>query len=499
LPNFLKQFSQIVEKVKNEEVDNKESKEFVYEMDLCYLIDQEIYTNHKSAQVHNWRLGALHKEWNDLLQSGCNLVIEAPRDHLKSFFFSECYPLEECLKDPDMSIIIMSASDGLAVKRLDNIKKWAKAPRYKHLLAGADIDSRKEIRFSNGATIEVAGFGSKVRGGHYKIIILDDPIDNQVIYSEDYNRKTLERMSTEIMPMGEPYTKFIIVGTLQRDGDMYSVDWNSIEIEGNKHWIHKRYDAIVDAEKKITIYPEKWSWNRLMAKKQEIITLTGSDKWFNKEYRCMPVNISGEIVKVNDIQGYDVLPNDCWKLMEDGTKKININDFWGWDISVGKKPDSGDYTSGIHFYRSEKGNIFIDNIVNKRLGFDDRLKEIMSGAELYPTAIRVAVEQNTFQYDSVQTLKMNTSLPIAGVQTTKNKIEKFNEVLPPLFGNRKVFIKNGIENRQEFINQLLSLPRGKYDDMADAFCIGISGLQQVGTPGVVWLFDDDDDDGEDLM
>jgi len=27
-------------------------------------------------------------------------------------------------------------------------------------------------------------------------------------------------------------------------------------------------------------------------------------------------------------------------------------------------------------------------------------------------------------------------------------------------------------------------------------CIGISGLQQVGTPGVVWLFDDDDDDGE---
>jgi len=228
-----------------------------------------------------------------------------------------------------MSIIILSASDGLAKRILDHIKKWAKAPRYRHLLAGADIDSRKEIRFSNGATIEVAGFGSKIRGGHFKLIILDDPIDNQVIYSEDYNRKTLERMSTEIMPMGEPDTKFIIVGTLQRDGDMYSVDWNSIEMEGNKHWIHKRYDAIVDAEKKITIYPEKWSWVRLMAKKQEILTLTGSDKWFNKEYRCMPVNISGEIVKVNDIQGYDVLPNDCWGLNQDGTKKININKLLG--------------------------------------------------------------------------------------------------------------------------------------------------------------------------
>jgi len=161
-----------------------------------------------------------------------------------------------------------------------------------------------------------------------------------------------------------------------------------------------------------------------------------------------------------------------------------------------KNPDSGDYTGGVHFYRSEKGDIFIDKIVNKRIGFDDRLKEITANGKLYPDAIRIAVEQNTFQYDSVQTLKMNTSLPIVGVQTTKNKIEKFNEVLPPLFGNRKVFIKNGIENRQEFINQLLSLPRGKYDDMADALCIGISGLQQVGTPGVTWLFDDDDDDGE---
>ncbi len=153
----------------------------------------------------------------------------------------------------------------------------------------------------------------------------------------------------------------------------------------------------------------------------------------------MPVNISGEIVKVNDIQGYDVLPSDCWGLNQDGTKKININNYWGWDASVGKNPDSGDYTGGVHFYRSEKGDIFIDKIVNKRIGFDDRLKEITANGKLYPDAIRIAVEQNTFQYDSVQTLKMNTSLPIVGVQTTKNKIEKFNEVLPPLFGNRKGF------------------------------------------------------------
>jgi len=428
------------------------------------------------------------------LRTDCNLVIEAPRDHLKSFFFSECSPLEDCRSDPDMSIIILSASDGLAIKRLDFIKKWAKVPRYRHLLRGADIDSRREVRFSNGSTIEVAGFGSKVRGGHPKKIILDDVIDSQVIYSEDYNRKTLERMSTEIIPMAEPDTKIVIVGTLQRDGDLYSVDWNSIEMAGERHWIHKRYDAVVDEAKQISLYPEKWPWNKLMAKKQESIILTGSDKWFNKEYRCMPVNISGEIVKTEDIQGYDELPNDCWSLQEDKTKKIIIPNYWGWDLSVGKDPDKGDYTGGIHFYRSRKGDIFIDKIVRKRIKFDDRLKEIIAGSKLYPDALRIGIEQNAFQYDSVKTLITNTGLPIKGVQTTKNKIEKFNEMLPPLFANRKVFIKNGIENRQDFINELLSLPRGKYDDMADALCIGIAGIQQVGEPDITWLFGDDDDD-----
>ncbi len=119
---------------KDLKLTERQEKEAIYKYDLCDLIDKEIYTNHRSAQINNWKLGALHKEWNDLLQSGCNLVIEAPRDHLKSFFFSECYALEQCHGDEDMSIIIMSASDGLAVKRLDNIKRWAKAPRYRHLL-----------------------------------------------------------------------------------------------------------------------------------------------------------------------------------------------------------------------------------------------------------------------------------------------------------------------------------------------------------------------------
>jgi len=475
-------------------------KEYAYKQDICLLIKREIYKEYKPARKEKWKLGKLHKEWNELLQTGQNLVIVAPRDHLKSFFFSEVNAIEKCRANPYMEILILSGSDGLAIERLDHIKKrWAKLPRYKYLLAGADIDSRKEVEFSNGAKIKVQGFFSKVRGGHPKMIILDDIIDNKVIWSEDLNDKVLKRLATEVIPMAEPDTQIIIVGTLQKDGDVYCCDWNNISVGKNKSWISRTYDAIVDEEKHITLFPEKYNWEELMVKKQETIALTGDDRWFNKEYRNMKVNLSGEIVKQNDIRGYDELPENCWTLNQDGTKRISIPNYWGWDASVGKDPGKGDFTAGIHFYRDYNGNAYIDKIIRKRIEFDDRLKEITAGGKLYPNVSRVAVEGNTFQYDSVQTLKINTSLPIEGIHTSKNKIEKFVSVLKPLFGNAKVFIKNGIENRQEFINELLSLPRGKYDDMADALCIGLSGLGQVGEPGIKWInLGDDDDDGDDL-
>ena len=52
--------------------------------------------------------------------------------------------------------------------------------------------------------------------------------------------------------------------------------------------------------------------------------------------------------------------------------------------------------------------------------------------------------------------------------------------------------------KAKFIDELLALPRGKYDDMVDGFCTGLNGLQQVGEPKITWLHDEDEDDGEDI-
>lgn len=396
----------------------------------------------------------LHREWNEILLKNKDGIIKAPRDHLKTFFFFEARSLQLCHFFSDIEIRYFTGSDSLAVDKLNNIKKYAKLPYFENLLQGAEVDNKTELRFGNDSRIYVQGYGSKMRGGHPDYIILDDVIDSQVIYSDEQNKKVKERFAGEILPMAEPHTKINIIGTLQREDDIYSLNLG----EGS---ITKTYDAIVDEEKKQTLFPEKWSWQELMKKRQAIIQDFG-EKWFLKEYRNMAVNLIGETIRPEWIKYYKELPNDLRVLT-------------AWDLSVGKDPDKGDYTACATIGVDRQSNIYIIRIWRGRIDFPARLRKVVEFAQ-FDRPRELKIEENVFQADTVQTLKKNTAFNIKGIKTTQNKIEKFTMELAPLFENGKVYLKEGDSAQEELKKELLSLPRGANDDMADALCMAVSGL-----------------------
>lgn len=406
-------------------------------------------------------MGLLHKEWNDLWEQYSGINIKAPRSHLKTFFFFEMLGLRECLFNDNLEIRYFTGTDRLAIEKLEHIKEFVKLPYFRRLLDGADINNKTELKFGNGSKIYVQGFWSKSRGGHPDIIILDDVIDTQVIYSDEQNKKSKERVASEILPMAEPHTKIVIIGTLQREDDIYAVEWE--RYDENRRWISKTYDAIVDEEKHITLFPEKWNWEKLMEKRREIIELSG-ESFFLKEYRNMPVQLIGEIIKSEWKRTYKELPE-------------NLKIYTGWDLSVGKSSEKGDWTAKITF-GIESGKfpkIYIIDVWRARIDFGKRVKAIISNG-YRERPIRIAVEDNVFQADTVQEAKKNSSLPIVGVRTTKNKIEKYNEMLVPLFENGRVYFREGDKMQEEFWRELCSLPSGSHDDMCDAFCVGLKDL-----------------------
>lgn len=435
--------------------------EAIYFHDLPLMIEEEIYKKSKKAIKNNWKLGCIHYEWWDFLRKYFVICIKAPRGHLKTFFFSEAYSLHQARFKDGIKIHIFSKSDALAIEILSHIKAWASLPFFKKLLGGADLDNKTQIRFGNKSEIFASGFWSNIRGGHRDIIVLDDIIDTQVIYSDEQNKKSKERLASEIIPMLNPDGQLIVIGTLQREDDIYSVDWEEVIGGGDKKCISKTYDAIVDEEKKITLFPERWSWERLMEEKRRITILSG-EKWFLKEYRNMAVNLVGEIIKPEWIQYYDRLPSQ-------------LEIYCGWDLAVGEKEGEGDYTAGVVFGVDRRGNIYIIRAYRDRIDFPTRLRKIVEIARAEKPKL-IQIENNVFQADTVQTLIRNTALTIRGVKTTKNKIKKYNEELAPLFENRKVYFKRDDLEQKIMINELLSLPRGAHDDFADALCIGLKGI-----------------------
>ncbi len=422
--------------------------------------------------MKDWKLGKLHNEWNNLLLDNDILNIKAPRSHLKTFFFFESYALQLCKFYPGIHIKYITSNDTLAIEKLSHIRRYLELPYFRDLLINADVNSKTQLVLSGGQKIDASGFSGKIRGGHPDIIILDDIIDMQVIYSDELNRKTKERLAMEVLPMAEPHTKIILIGTIQRDDDLYSVDLSNV-MEGKKY-VSKSYDAIVDEENKITLFPEKWNWNELMAKKREVTEFAG-EKFFNKEYRNMATNLLGEIIKPDWYKEYDTLPE-------------TYDIYTGWDLSVGKDVDTGDWTAKVSIAIDKEENIYILDVYKERIDFSKRIRQIINQADNeIQRPVRIAIENNVFQADTVQVAKQNSTHNIIGVKTTINKVQKYNEQLVPLFENGRVFFKKGDLRQKDFWRELCSLPRGSHDDMSDALCIAIKDVLTTARPGVIFI------------
>lgn len=169
-------------------------------------------------------------------------------------------------------------------------------------------------------------------------------------------------------------------------------------------------------------------------------------------------------------------------ITEKDMQKLEI--YQGWDLSVGKDPNKGDYTACVTFGIDSAGNYYWLDVFRARIDFPERLKKVIDLYNRFPMTRKIRIEENTFQSDTVQLLKKNSNLPIEGVKTTGNKQQRFAEELAPLFENRKVFLK---KEMVEAVNELLTLPYGQYDDICDSFLIGKRGLGIRYDPQIRWI------------
>lgn len=199
----------------------------------------------------NWH----HIEWGNLVQKYNKLAVIAARDHGKSYYFSFAYilwklyryekstPYKIAPKEYQQSKlgILITNEFGLAKHLLSIVKtEIEENPLLREaLFPGRDNKwAETEIITKNGAQLVVKSFGSKMRGFHPGYIVLDDFMNDSVLYSEEQRQKYINQFYSVIMNALVPGGQALMIGTPYSTKDLFA------ELKTKPAWKVFEYPAV---------------------------------------------------------------------------------------------------------------------------------------------------------------------------------------------------------------------------------------------------------------
>lgn len=494
------------------------SKEAALERDLC--LDHFGFFLKKVA---GFELGRHHMEWSCILEGRAQqmdfgtkqevgggyvrtwlyddpipwnyIMLMAPRNHGKSTIFSVYYPLWLIARDPNVRIIIVSNTSGQAEAFLrqitDNLERNDK---YRELFGNLvpqmpDKWTQKEIIVDRDnlalkdPTVVAIGTGGAILSKRADVILCDDLL-NKENTKTDFQRQQVKEWFDEVLdPVLEPDTgKMIVVGTAWDTYDLYHQ-----LMKLSTYDFRKRYDAIVDEEKKITLWPQRWSWNTLM-KKKEGMGVTS----FNKAYRNIALSDEDAIFK------------EAWlnRALERGIDRTLIYslDYSRWDLggmviamgvdlAISEKKES-DFCAFAVIGMLKDGTKIPLHLSKAKLSFGGAQQMIK---DLYRRFIPgvIIVESNGYQAALVRDMQEGTSLPIKGYATGG---EKFDEEvglnsLAVEFENNKWILPYSDKSpatkqiMDELVDGMKRFPNGHTADILMAVWFANGGLRQLTFAG----------------
>lgn len=414
----------------------------------CAFFAQEVLTGPPQAPYNGrFLIGDHHEEWDDLVLDHDRVMVEAPRDHGKTFFFDFAYPLWKIVTQPGGQGFIFSNTKEQAIRILADIKyELENNPRLRHLVPSRKAGNRwsqTSIQCTNGHRIYARGFGTKVRGAHPNWIVVDDGLNDETAYSELIRRKQIEYFYSAITNMIVPGGQIIVVGTPFHSADLYA------DLSKNPGYEFRRYQALNGKEER-PLWPERYTKFTLIKKRIEI----GSVR-FTREFQCEPISDDMSLFPGYLFTGPQVeqptltlgMPKEFWD-------EMGVTIMMGVDFALSASVQA-DYTVIWTMGIDDHGNRWIIDIQRgKGMGYQDQLSKINEIAKKYDPAL-VFLEANQAQRIFGDELIRTTDIPIklfTTHATNKHALDKGVPSLRVLLENGKFRIPRGDARSVEVTN-----------------------------------------------
>lgn len=423
------------------------------------------------TQVLGYQFTRFQRRWWKFTAARPHTLVLAPRGHGKSTILTIAYTLYRLLSDHELRALIVSNTAAQASAFLREIRAHLDAnPWVLREFGGlkgqpwteAEISLATRLSQAKEASVTALGVGGPIISKHYDLVILDDVVDEEAARSRRLRQKLLTWHYKELLPTLEPHGELHVIGTRYHHDDLYG----RLISDGLPHLVDR---AIIEQDGvERALWPKKFPL-ALLRKKRE----AAGPAIFNAQYQNDVTAMMGAVFRPEWIR-FVPLP-EC------GRK------FQGVDLAIGSA-DHHDYFAHVTVGESSPGHYFVLSAFRARLSFEEQFRTVQSlfAAHDRPRSpvVLVGIEANSYQEALAQRLRGESSLPVASVVETRDKIARAYRLQGLFETGRVSFPEVRVRSPREddlsaLIEELLSFPDSDHDDLVDALGLALSMAAKI--------------------
>ena len=410
------------------------------------------------------------------------LIVNMPPRHGKSEFISQYFPAWHLVRFPEKRIILTAYSNqfasiwGRKVKEIILANKELFGIKLNPL---AHSSSSFEIAGSGGG-MHSAGAGSSITGRGADLLIVDDPVKNNMDVKSAIKRDILwDWFNSTALTRLEPFGIAVLLMTRWHPDDLCGrilEKYNVLTFDklsdrkDRKIWLHLSMPAIAKAKDILgrspgdALWPARFDINELENIKNQL-----GSHWFEAMYQQNPLRQNDALFKSKDFR-YFTQQGDFY-LLGGNTKRENSiykNDcsiFISVDLAV-KAKESSDYTVAIVFAVTPDNRILLLDIFRDKVTGREQIRALTNLYKKWQP-LSMGIESVQFQTAIIYQL-LDMGYNIKKLTPTNDKYIRAQGISLRL-ANGLVYFRAKAHWLNDFEKELLEFPSGRHDDQVDAF------------------------------
>jgi len=448
-----------------------------------------------------------HRDMYDFYQSeGRYKIVRVPRGHSKSTNSIIVYASHQILFNEAKFVVVISDTGDQAMEQARNLKtEFEFNETIAHFFGPQKTDKWADSNFEllNGAKVISVGATKSIRGMMHggqrpDLVIIDDLENDELVANKERRDKLLNWVYASLLPAMAPDGRFII------NGNVIHFDSILYRLEEDKRFKSIHFEAELDAEKEIALWPKHLPWSELM-KIRAGYEAQGRGHIYYMEYLNKPVSPKDAPFRKEDFRYYR-LESSATSLSDRkdlASKGIPIIDPWRLRRYVlldgaESKADRACYSAVTCIGLDQRGRMYVLEYDRRRMDPDELVSAIMRmcykwnpyyiGCEktLVEKMIGYALRDEMRRSDKFWPIEMSSP------NKAGSKITRILEIMPLVRRHRFFMLPTMGELEEEMIT-CSHFVEGPYCDILDS----IEDFFQISPEPLTIPEDDSDEEWED--